>query len=290
MLAVATADDPDAPELREIARELCALIDVTPREPIDVEQLRELVDDPKHDQAVRFAVNACADALAAYELRAEIRHLRSTLLAYLSWFSKGDALRRQLVDALSKAGPFLDDEAEARALGEAEATNQALTDEQRADGYRVKLWPSPETLGTLPREVSVLLQQEGRMLARLSKVLGDLANLDASPEVISSFIPVKTRIAKMLAAGGYEVPEITTVTEPHAKSGPERRQAQNTVWRRVKSARGERLYTRKVDPSLPNAAALAAAREEAARFVAGVGRNVVILAPERTLDPKRRYQ
>jgi len=66
-----------------------------------------------------------------------------------------------------------------------------------------------------------------------------------------------------------------TPFEPHANSSIERRKAQNTVRRRLESTTEDMLFTRKVDPSLPNAATLAAAREEAARFVAGVGRGTL---------------
>jgi hypothetical protein len=285
MPIMASAATPGGDELREIARRLCDLVDITLPEPIDVGDLREVVDDPRHDRAVRYALSACADALAAHELPPEIRRLRAALEAYLKWLSEGNPLRKQVVEALSEAGPALDEEARARAEGEAEATAQALTDEQRADGYRVKLWPSPEALDTLPHEVFVMLQGGPNMLGRLLKVLDDLPCLEASPEVVSGLIPIKIRIAKILKAGGYKVAEIATVTEPYAKSGPARRRAQNTVRGRLKSITEEMLYTRKVDPSLPNAAALAATREAAAMFVAGVGSNVVIFKPDRSKRP-----
>jgi hypothetical protein len=284
---MAKADNPGAEELREIGRRLCTLVDYIPDEPVDAEQLRLVVDDPQRDRSVRFALNVCADALAAHELPPKIRELLDALRDYIEWFAGGAARRERLERAISSAGPLLDEEADARAQGRAEAMAQALTAEQRADGYIVELWPSPESLRYFPREVLELLHRQTYALPWLLKLLEDLPRLDASHRVISIQAPVKTSIVKILDAGGYDVREIADVVEPYAKPGRERAQAQNTVRARIKSTSEDWLFTRKVDPSLPNAEAVAADRKEAARFVAGVGRNVLVLAPEVSKTAKK---
>jgi hypothetical protein len=278
---MAKADNPGAEEFREIARRLCALIDFIPDEPVNADQLRQVVDDHQRDKSVRLALNICADALAAHELPEKIRELLDALRDYIEWFARGAARRERLARALSSAGPLLNEEADARAQGRAEATAQALTEEQRADGYIVELWPSPESLRFFPHEVLELLEREAYALPWLLKLLEDLPRLDASHRVISVLAPVKTGIAKILHAGGYDVPAIADVVEPYATRGRKRAQAQNTVRARIKSTSEDWLFTRRVDPSVPTAAAIAADLEDAARFVAGVGRNVLILAPLR---------
>lgn len=94
---MARADEPSADELREIARRLCALVDVTLVDPVDAEQLRQLVDDPPLPRCIRFALNACADALAEHESPAEIRELREAAEAYSRWRTRGAPLRDRLL-------------------------------------------------------------------------------------------------------------------------------------------------------------------------------------------------
>lgn len=186
--------------------------------------------------------------------------------------------------AIPHATPLLDEEAEERAKGQQEAL-AALTEDQRADGYAVRLWPSPESLQTFTREVLEVVRREDYAVPWLLKVLEDLTRLDADHRIITRLGPVKTRITKMLAEGGYGVPVIATIVEPHAKPGRQRRQARNTVKRRLGSKTEELLFPSvQVDPSAPNAAALKAELQEAAMFVAGVGANMLILSPP---NPKR---
>ena len=277
---MASADEPSAEELRAIGRSLCALVNVTLSEPIDAEQLRRLVDNPAIPACVCFALTACADALAEHESPAPIRELRAAADAYNRWRARGAALRERLLRAIAQAGPLLDEEAGRRAEAQEEAL-AALTAEQRAQGYVVRLWPSPESLRAFTREVFEVLRREDYAVPWLLKVVEDLSRLDADHRIITELGPLKTRIAKILAEGGYELPLITTIVEPLAKPGHERKQARNTVKRRLESGTQELLYPSvRVDPSSPQAAALRAELEESARFVAGVGRNVLALVPE----------
>lgn len=283
VLVVARADEPSADELREIARRLCALGDVTLDDPVDAEQLRQLVDDPALPRCVRFALNACADALAEHESPAEIRELREAAEAYNRWRTRGAPLRDRLVKAIPHATPLLDKEAQDRAAGQQEAL-AALTESQRAEGYAVRLWPSPESLQTFTREVLEVVRREDYAVPWLLKVLEDLTRLNADHRIITRLGPVKTRIAKILAEHGYGVPAIATIVEPHAKPGRQRKQARNTVKRRLESKTEELLFPSvPVAASVPNAAALRAELQEAAMFVAGVGTSMLILSPP---DPK----
>jgi len=287
VLPMASADEPSADELRDIARGICALVSVTLEDPVDAEQLRQLVDDPALPDWVRFALNACADALAEHESPAEIRELREAAKAYDRWRTRGAALRERLLKAICKAEPLLDAEAAARAQARDEA-QAALTAEQRADGFVVQLWPSPESLRAFTREVSAVLSREDYAVPWLLKVVEDLTRFDADHRIVTMLGPVKTRVAKILAEGGHGVPAIATVVEPYAKPGRERKQACNTVNGRLKSASDDWLFSVRVDPSAPNASALTAELEESARFVAGVGRNVLILVgppPRRENEP-----
>ncbi len=284
---MASADEPSADELREIGRRLCAQISVTLKEPLDAEQLRQLVDDPAFPACVRFALVACADALAERESPAEIRELREAAEAYDRWRARGSAVRERLRKAISQAGPLLDNEADQRANAQEEALS-ALTDEQRAEGYVVRLWPSPESLRAFTREVFELLRREDYAVPWLLKVVEDLARLDADHRIITKLGPLKTRIAKILAEGGHGVPTITTIVEPFAKPGHERKRARNTVKRRLESETKEWLLASvRVDPSSPDAAALKAELRESAMFVAGVGRNVLIFAPGASRGAKK---
>ncbi len=197
VLTMAKADEPSASELGEIARGLCALANVTLDGPANAEQLRQLVDDPALPRCIRFALTACADALAEHESPAEIRELREAAEAYNRWRTRGAPLRDRLVRAINHARPLLDQEAEERAQGQEEAL-AALTDEQRAGGYVVRLWPSPESLHTFTREVLEVLRREDHAVPWLLKVVEDLTRLDADHRIITMLGPIKTRIAKML--------------------------------------------------------------------------------------------
>jgi hypothetical protein len=280
VLDMARAEKPSADEVREIARNLCVLGNVTLSEPIHAEQLKRLVDDSAIPDCVCFALTACADALAEHEAPAPIRELREAAGAYNRWRARGAAPRERLLKAISQAGPLLDKEADQRADAQEEAL-AALTEEQRAEGYVVRLWPSPESLRAFTREVFEVLSREDYAVPWLLKVVEDLSRLHADHRIITKLGPLKTRIAKILAEGGHELPLITTIVEPLAKPGNERKQARNSVKRRLESETQELLYPSvRVDPSSPQAAALRAELEESARFVAGVGRNVLALVPE----------
>lgn len=277
---MASADEPSAHELREIGRRLSALVNVTLAEPVAAEQLRQLVDDAAQPACVRFALNACADALAAYEAPPEIRKLREAADAYDRWRAKGARLRERLLEALRHAQPLLDEEADQRANAQEQGL-ATLTAVQRAEGYVVRLWPSPESLRVFSREVSHVLVREDYAVPLLLKVVEDLSRFDADHRIITKLGPVKTRIAKILSRGGHGVAAITTIVEPYAKPGHERKQARNTVKRRIESKTEELLFPSvQVDPSSPKAEAMKAELEESARFVAGVGRNVLVFVPD----------
>jgi hypothetical protein len=279
VLTMASADEPSPDELREIGRRLSALVNVTLTEPVDAEQLRQFVDDPAYPDSVRFALNACADALAEHEAPSEIRELREAADAYARWRSKGAPLRERLLDAIRHAQPLLDKEAD-QAGGRTRASPHGVDSRAARRGVRVRLWPSPESLHVFTREVSDVLERENYAVPVLLKVVEDLNRLDADHRIITRLGPVKTRIAKILRRGGHEVPAITTIVEPYAKPGIERKRARNTVTKRIESKTEEELFPSvRVDEASPKEAAVKAELEDAAMFVAGVGRNVLVLAP-----------
>jgi hypothetical protein len=277
VLAVATADNPGPDELREIGRLLLALVGIAQPEPVDVERLRSAADEPQHNKWVRFAIGACADAVAAHELPDEVQELGAATLAYNQQMQRSEAARSRLTAAINQAIPALDERATERFEARAEAT-ASLSEVQRADGFVAELWPSPESIHTFPREVLDVLERGAYAVPWLLKVVEDLARLDADHRIITKHVPIKTRIAKALRAGGYGIPAIASATEPFAKPGRERRQALNKVRQRLKSKTEELLFPRvRVDPSAQNAAALRAELEESAMFVAGVGTNVIVV-------------
>jgi hypothetical protein len=287
------AEEPDAHELREIGRRLCALVDTKPEEPVDATALRLVMDEqvramPEEAQRVRFALGICADALAALELPLEVQNLRALLDEYVEHRAKTDDLRCRLAKAIEAAVPILDDEAAARA--DALEWEGVLTEEELAQGFELRLWPSPESLRQFPLALVDAMAREDYATAWLQKILHDLARLEASPEIHTNHVPTKTRLAKALKHAGYDVAEIARVTEPNARQGEERARARNAVTRRLQSKSEDlviSLLPLAKDGQSENPLT-SAQREESARFVAGVGRDVrAIFGASRERDPEK---
>lgn len=104
MPGVAKADIRSADELREIGCRLCALIDFTLEAPVTAEQPRQVVDDPTRDESVRFALNACADELAAHELPTETRELLDTAKEYAAMLNRHDLPSAARTPLVRRAG------------------------------------------------------------------------------------------------------------------------------------------------------------------------------------------
>lgn len=229
---------------------------------------------------VVYALTLCGDALAALELPAEVQEAREAIDEYVSWSRSGSELRARLLDSLIKAKPFLDEEAERRA----QALTEALTEEVREQGLVPTTWPSPESLKTFPNAMTHAIGGETYCAAWLQKVMHDLPRIDANVRLATRLSPIKTGIAKALARAGYDIPTITTVTEPFACPGPERRQACNTVGKRLESTTEDLVFVPRSDPMARDTQTLAAELERVERFVAGVSedvRCVIIDWPER---------
>ena len=269
--SVASAMEPGPEELQEIGRRLCALAGLIPEEPVCAETLQHALHSPAccEKKNVVLALRMVADALAAHELPPELRLLRQRVDAYADWLEHGNELRVQLAAAIIEAQPMLDEEADTRA----DARANAFTDEERAQGLVAVLWPSPESVRHFPREVLDVLGREVYAVTWLQKVMHDLPRLDADHRIFARLTPIKTGITKTLAAGGYRLPEITTVLEPRAKSGPKRKQARNTVRRRLESKSKDMLYVR----AHSSGPAVAAENEETARSLAGLGTDVRVV-------------
>lgn len=267
---MANVAEPDCEELQEIGRRLCALVDLAAEEPVCAESLRDAVHDPacRENKFLRFALVMCADALEAHELAPELRRLRKAVDAYAAWSDSGAELRAELIEATESAMALTDDEADRRG----EALAEALTDEERAEGLVAKLWPSPESLRTFPRAALDLLKREPYVVGWLRKVMHDLSRLNADYRIAEDLAPIKTRLAKTLASGGYSHAQIATVLEPWAKPGRERKRARNAITKRLKSKAEDLLY-----PTVRVSESNAAEMHAAANFVAGVGANVRVL-------------
>lgn len=279
------ANEPDAEELREIGRRLCALVGLTPHEPVCAESLRDVIHDPACKKAVRIALTVCADELAALELPPELRELREATDEYARWMVGGGKLRARLVAALNAALPLLEEEADRKAEALANASATVLTAEERDRGDTLQTWPSPESLRAFPRKVLEVLPIEEYAVIWLNRVVQDFVRLDADFRIATVQSPLKTSIAKILSAGGgYSVAQIATVIEPRAKAGPERRQARNTVLRRLESTSEDLFICPRIDPESPDAAAITAEFERAAKFVQGSGTDVVVLTARLTHD------
>lgn len=257
--------EPKRDELQEIGRRLCALVHLIPEEPVCAATLRHALHDPacREKECVVLALGMCADALDAHELPPELLLLREAVDAYADYSERDLEPRTRLIAAILEALPILDEEAEQRA--DARAT--AITDEERDQGLIPVVWPSPESLQKFPREVLDVLRREAHAIRWLQKVMHDLSRLDADHRIFSRLSPVKTGITKALAAGGYSIPRITTVLEPLARPGPGRRQARNTVRRRLESSSKDIHY---VQPHGSDEM-VAAENEQCARSLAGLG-------------------
>jgi hypothetical protein len=269
---VANTSQPDADELREIGRRLCKLLPVEPEEPICSTSLRLACHDPNcvGKPHMVYALTACGDALAALELPAEVQEAREALDEYVSLSRGGGEVRARLIDRLMKAKPFLDEEAERRAR----VRYQAVTDEEPEQGLVGEIWPSPESLTTFPTQLLDAIGREMYFAAWLQKVMHDLSHVGANVRLATRLSPIKMSLAKALARAGYDVPTIATVTEPLARPGRERRQACNSVRRRLESTTEDLVFVPRSDPRPTNAEMLATELERAERFVAGVGTDV----------------
>jgi hypothetical protein len=267
---VPKADEPSAEELQEIGRKLCALVELTPQEPVCAAQLRAALSHARcvENSAVRFALSLCADALAAHELPPEIHQLRDVLDEY----ARSVSTQQRLVRAILAAQPLLNAEADLRA----EACEGALSEEQLANDLEAYVWPSPSSLRTFPATLLEVLKAQAYVVPWLQKVLDDLPRLEASHLVETTHIPVKTGITKALANAGYSPARIATITHPFAKAGRQRSQACNTTLRRTESQYEELLRVPTVPESAANADAMKAEIDRAARFVAGVGEYVCV--------------
>jgi hypothetical protein len=213
-----------------------------------------------------YALTVCSDALAALEQPAEVQEAREALDEYVSWSRGGGVLRAQLIERLTKAKPFLDEEAGRRER----ARSVAITDEEREQGFVAEIWPSPESLTTIPTQVLDAIGREMYFAAWLQKAMHDLSRVDANVRLATRLSPIKMSLAKALTRAGYDIPTIATVTEPLARPGRERRQACNSVGRRLESTTEDLVFVPRSDPSATNTEMLATELERAERFVAGV--------------------
>jgi hypothetical protein len=272
MRLVTSTPQPNADELQEIGRRLCALLPVQPEEPISAMSLRCAYHDPicEGNPHVRYALALCADALAALELPLEVQEARAAVDEYVSWSRTGRELRVRLVESLLKAKPFLDDEADRRE----QALAEAITDAEGEQGLVSKTWPSPESLRAFPSAMRDVIGRDIYCSAWTQKVLHDLPRLDADARVELRLSPIKIGLAKALERAGYDVPKIATVTEPFAQPGSERRQARNTVMRRLESATEDLAFVPRSDPTAPNTETLATELDRPERFTAAVSEDV----------------
>jgi hypothetical protein len=266
-------DEPALDELTEIGRRVCNLLGVKPGEPVTASRLRRIADKlsasvPRERWSVVYALRICADAMAAHELPAEVRELREVIDAHAHHLLQSEELRERVRVALEKAIPVLDREAALRA----QALDTALTDDERRAGAMGSIWPSPEALLALPRELLGLLPDEPSTVGRLQKVLHDLTLVDADARIVAHFAPTNIRMAKALKQAGISVADIASALKPFAKDGPARKQARNTVQGYLKSKSEDTLRAAyRVPPDAPNRAQQLQELEEAARRVVGFG-------------------
>jgi hypothetical protein len=233
--------------------------------------LRRVIDerrdaDPAPHPGLIRAVRACADGLAEHEQAPELREFRAAVDAYAGMLEEKDhrKLCERLVTATKKAMPLLDAEAASRKA----QSEQVITEEQRAAGLQAVIWPSPDALRKLPRVLLDALPRERFALQWGSKLLHDLALLDADPRVLVDFPSPRIRMTQALHAAGYEPAEIARIVHPFAR-GEAHKRARNAVAKRLKLG-GDVLYVGVNFPSdAPDAAQKWAALGEAARFVAG---------------------
>src|SRR5262249_54341570 len=114
------------------------------------------------------------------------------------------------------------------------AMEAALTPEEREQGAVATIWPSPEALTMLPRELVAALAREDVVIDLLRKALDDLSRIDADPLIVTRLGPTNIRMAKALKRAGCSVAEIATIIKPF-ENGPARKQARNTVQRYLQS-------------------------------------------------------
>lgn len=227
---VPSEDLPSVKELREIGRRLCARIGVRPHPPITSVALRRVFDERAHttdSRGVMLALRACADALADYELPAEVHALRAALDAYEA-ARPSEGTRKGLEDALRAAVPVLDEEAGRRAR----ALEAASIELERVGGDPPYLWPSPESLCDFPRKMLELLGMEAYAVKWLHRIVRDLALIDAHQHVRTEFASPRVRMTKALHMDGYTPAQITSIVHPFAK-GKAWTAARNAVAKRV---------------------------------------------------------
>jgi hypothetical protein len=225
--------------------------------------------------------------MAVHELPPEVRELRDVIDAHAHLLLQSEGIREHLRVALEKAIPTLDKEAAFRA----QALEAALSDEERQAGARGSIWPSPEALLVLPRELLGLLPDEPSTVGRLRQVLHDLTLVDADPRIFAHFAPTNIRMAKALREAGISVADIASVIKPFAKDGPARKQARNTVLGYLKSKSEDTVRAAYRIPSdAPDRARQLQELEEAARRVLGFGgtdvRPVVASSSESVPEPE----
>lgn len=143
-----------------------------------------------------------------------VHALRAALDAYEKARRATEASKTALAAALRAAGPWLDEEAARRA----DACEKVMTDEARAAGATMEIWPSPDALRERPREMLTLLRMEPVVVKWLHRIVRDLALIDAHPNVRTEFGSPRVRMTKALHMDGYEPAEITTIIHPFATS------------------------------------------------------------------------
>ncbi len=265
-------DEPPRDELPEIGRRLCGLLGVKPREPVTASSLRIVADEqnavlPPERWPVLYAIRICADAMADHALPREIVELRNAVDAYARERSQSRTLRQDAVRAIERALPLLETEAALRAR----AMDAALTPEERAAGAVPTIWPSPEALTMLPRELLAVLGREAAVVDLLRKALHDLSRLDADPLIATRFAPTNIRMAKALKLAGCSVAEIATIIKPF-EDGPARKQARNTVQRYLQSKSEDILEaTYPIARDAPDKAEQLKELDEAAQRIYGFG-------------------
>jgi hypothetical protein len=242
---------------------------------------------PPERWPILYAIRICADAMAEHALPVEIRELRDVVDAFERERIQNRALRQELVDAVQRALPVLEEEAGLRAR----AMDAALTPEERAQGAEATIWPSPEALTMLPGELVAALAREDAVIDLLGKALGDLSRIDADPLILTHLAPTNIRMAKALKLAGCSVAEIATIIKPF-ENGPARKQARNTVQRYLQS-KSEDIFEAvgPVPRDAPDRAELLKKLEEAAHRAMGLGgpeiRPVVATAMADSPDPGR---
>jgi hypothetical protein len=81
-----------------------------------------------------------------------------------------------MIERKSCPVPILDGAAAARAA----ALEGSLVEDERAQGFELHLWPSPESLRLFSRDLVVAMEREDFVTAWLQEILHDLSRLEAT--------------------------------------------------------------------------------------------------------------